>query len=184
MHQLPCPHCQTNLHVEPTQAGDSIDCPACGQRVPIPTLRDLRQLPRVEADRATPHHSAPSRLGMGQRVAFGTLGAIALVGLLISGFCWVRWASVEVPITTEGHIDQLQEMYADLTAAELIREYQDIDQFGVDLAAPMTYRVAEMTKNRWKRNALASGGVSAVAILAAAALVLASRRRAAPAQDT
>lgn len=184
MHQLPCPHCRATLKVETTQAGETITCPACGQPVPIPTLRDLRQLPPVEADRDPNPKTPPSGLGMGQRVAFGMLGAVALVGLLISGFCWVRWASVEVPITTEGHIEQLREMYADLNAAELIREYQDIDQFGVDLAAPMTYRVAEMTKNRWKRNALASGGVSTLAILAAAALVLLSRRRSGPAQDT
>lgn len=183
MHQLPCPHCQTRLTVAPTQAGESIDCPACAQKVAIPTLRDLKRLPRAEPGQDAPPTTAPETLGMGQRVAFGTLGAIALVGLLVSGFCWVRWASVDVPITTEGHIEQFRDLYADLSAAELIREYQDIEQFGVDLAAPLTYRVTEMTKNRWKRNALVSTGISAVAILAAVGLVLLSRRHA-PGQDT
>ncbi len=185
MHRLPCPHCHASLSVATPQAGESRTCDACGQSVSIPKLGELRRLPLVDPE----PNDAPSRSGsstsIGQRIAFGLLGSIALVSLLVSGFCSVRAMSVDVPITTEGHIAELRARYHELTAAELIREYEDIERFGVDLAMPMMYRVAEQTKLRWKRNAIISGAIAAAAITAAAGLVLLSRRdRSIVGQDT
>ena len=47
-HLLPCPHCETRLSIEPTQAGQTTGCPECSQVVPIPTLRKIRELPLDE----------------------------------------------------------------------------------------------------------------------------------------
>lgn len=177
MHRLPCPHCQAPLSVSNTQAGESILCSSCGRPVTVPKLGELRHLPRVDADPVPAESRRSGDLTIGQRIGFGVLGSIALVTLLISGFCWVRWMSVEVPLTTETHIAELRARYAELTAAELVREYEDIEKTGVDLAAPTMYRVSELSKLRWKRNGLVSGTIGIVAVCSAIGLVLMGRHR-------
>ena len=66
------------------------------------------------------------------------LGLIATACLLVAGFCGIRWSLIDVSGTTEQHIANYREQYKGLTAAELIREYEQMEKYGLDLAAPLT----------------------------------------------
>ena len=165
MHRLPCPSCPHQLDVSPAQAGEQTTCPKCGQAVDVPKLGELRQLPQAEAStaRSTPPREQP----VGRRIAFVGMGLVAAAMLLIAAFCTVRWAMIDVPMTTESHIADVRERYAQLSGAQLIREWEDMEAYGVALAAPFEYRKIELTKQGWGRDALISGsiGLAALAVM-------------------
>lgn len=186
MHQLPCPNCQAPIVVSPAQAGEETACPDCGAAVALPTLGQLRKLPRAESASADPPPAeAAAETSAGLRAAFVALGLIATASGLIAAFCAVRWALIEVPMTTDRHIAELRSQYEELSAAELVREWEDIEEHGVEMVAPFQYRRLQLTRQRWGRNALIAASLCLLAVLGAAILGAATRRkRGAPPADT
>ena len=165
MYLLPCPSCDASLSVSPSQAGDAIPCPSCEQIVQIPKLGELRQLPEAESPRSPASRSAAqNERGIVQRISFVVLGLIGTASLLIAGFSTVRWAYIKVEKTTEGHVQKYQEAYESATAADLLREYEQMDQFGLDIAMPHDYKAIETKKERWGRIAMISGAIGVIGL--------------------
>ncbi len=175
MHLLPCPHCQASIVVSPSQAGDETTCPECQASVAIPKLGDIRQLPLADEE-PTVQATAQGEPSSWHSAAFLVLGLIATASLLIAGFCGIRWSLIEVPGTTEEHIATYRQEYAALTAAELIREYEQMERVTLDLGGPYKYKRDEMTRNKWGKNASIAAGVGGLAILAAIAVAVSGRR--------
>ena len=183
MHLLPCPHCQTPFHVSPSQAGETVNCPACHAEVPIPKLGEIRQLPRAEEsaarDRKVGGAASGGSLGsegsLGRKITFGIAGIAATVSLLVASYCGIRWALVEVPSTTEDHIATVREELSKRTAAELIREYEDMDNRIIDLEAPFPYKRKAIEKAGWGRNASIAAALGSIALLVAVGCALGGR---------
>ena len=129
MHLLPCPECGAEIPVSPSQAGDLTTCPGCQAQAAIPRLGDLRNLPL--ASQPVEGDAAPRDASAGLSMAFVFMGSIAAVSLLIGSFCWIRWYLVEVSNTTESHIASLREQYETLSPGRLIREYEDMEKYGL-----------------------------------------------------
>ena len=108
---------------------------------------------------------------------FLVLGLIATASLLIAGFCGIRWVLIDVPTTAEQHIEQIREQYRGLTAAELIREYEQMDRYSIDIVTPYNYKKLQIEKDGWGRNASIAGGVAGLAFLGAIALTITGRRK-------
>lgn len=168
MHLLPCPDCQTPIRVTPSQAGEQVSCPACQGSVPIPNLGQLRQLPLADpvADRSPVARSgdvgpSPARVG------FVLLGVLATVSLLIAGFSTIQWVLKDAPLSTDLHIASLESQYPSLQPAELIREYEQMEKYSLDLTVPFKYKEDLVTKQRWGRNALVAACVACLSILGA-----------------
>ena len=175
MHLLPCPECQTEIKVAPSQAGDTVTCQKCQHEVAIPKLGDLRQLPRV--DDAADTASATSG-GASGTVRGGFLG-LALIGVicfLIAGYCGIRWSLIDVPTTTDEHVAMIREQYATAPAAKLIRGYEQMERDGIDLGTPYTYKMRAIEKSGWGKNASITAGVGALAILGAFAIAAVGRK--------
>lgn len=81
---LPC-HGEKKVEVTPASAGRTIVCP-CGKNVVVPTLRELRQLPRVDGDEARPRATAPA-WSMQQGVIFS-------LGLFLMAVCLTALATL------------------------------------------------------------------------------------------
>jgi hypothetical protein len=175
MYLLPCPHCQEPIEVAPSHAGDDATCTACSATVPIPKLGELRQLPR--ADEASSGDVAPGSVAdsSGQQIGAAILGMIALVGILIGGYTAIRWFLIETPTTTQEHIDELTVAYNEANAAVLIREFENMEEMGLDLTAKYKYKTIALEKARWGWTALISGGLALIA--AVTAMMLASTGR-------
>ena len=77
---------------------------------------------------------------MARSAGFLVLGLIATASLLVAGFCGIRWVLIDVPNTTEEHIATYREEYRELSAAELIREYEQMDRYGIELVTPYKYK--------------------------------------------
>ncbi len=172
MHLLPCPACQSAIPVSPSQAGDQTRCPSCQELVDIPKLGHLRQLPLAEHENGTKNagnHLPGSRpeSSSGNRAAFLALAVIATLSLLIAGFSTVRWAMIETPKTTDEHLAEFHETYKTLNPAELIREYEQMEETGLDLPLPLLYKKNALQKAAWARSAGVAGTVGGVAILGA-----------------
>ncbi|MGI9473383.1 MAG: hypothetical protein ACR2NZ_17705 [Rubripirellula sp.] len=176
MHLLPCPNCQTEIQVAPSQAGDSLTCPECQTEVAIPRLGDLRQLPRAEQSESEEPTTSAGASGPA-RGGFLALAGIALGSLLIAGYCGIRWGLIDVPATTDEHIAMIREQYASVPPAKLIREYEQMDRDGIDLGSPYTYKKIGLEKEGWGRNASIAGGVGFLALLGAAGLAAVGRKR-------
>ncbi|MFK8114451.1 MAG: hypothetical protein AB8B91_19770 [Rubripirellula sp.] len=175
MHQLPCPSCQAPIPVSPSQAGDRTTCPKCSAEVDIPKLGELRQLPVEDSQTANPE-SRQAAGGGGKGFIFLALGMIGVVSLLMAGYCGIRWVLIDVPATSEIHIADYKERYENLTAAELVREYEDMEKFGVELAGPFKYKLDELKKTAWGGKAAGAGVVGLISI-AGAFLIGGSGRR-------
>jgi hypothetical protein len=141
-------------------------------------LGQLRRLPLAEEAPAADPKSPPEQIesSLLRRAGFVCLGLVATASLLVAGFCGIRWGLVEVPSTTEQHIARYRAEYAKLTAAELIREYEDMEKYGLDLTVPYRYKQAELEKKEWGRNASIAAAVGGAAVLGAFLLVATGRR--------
>ena len=82
------------------------------------------------------------------------LSLISLFSLLISGFCGIQWANVDAPITTATHLQDVRETYSKLEAARLIREFEDMEKYGLTIASPYQYKQQLNKKNAWGQKAL------------------------------
>jgi len=130
MHLLPCPHCDAKLSVAPSQAGDNMPCPECGQSVAIPSLGQIRQLPQAEQEASSTQSSGSatqSDVSAIRRAGFLLFGLIAIGSLMIAAYSGIRWYLIDVPATTEEHIAMIREEYAEAPAAQLIREFEDME---------------------------------------------------------
>ena len=178
MHLFRCPHCRRDLPVSTTQAGETIRCEGCHAEVTLPRLGELRRLPAVDGGGLqTADDAGPP---MGARVAFGIFGGMAAIALIVAAFAIVQAVAVDVPKTTDSHIVEIGETYSGLTAAELIREYEDIQRYGIDLAIPLNYRVAELSRRKWLITGGIALGIALAASLVAAASAAAGRRAGRP----
>ena len=68
---------------------------------------------------------------------------------------------------TEGHLERLAAAYETENAAVLIREYEIMTKYDLDLGGPMQYRVDANLKAEWGLNALIAGGIALAAGLGA-----------------
>lgn len=175
MYKLTCPHCAAINQVSAAKAGGEIDCAACHDTVAVPKLGELRTLPAVgetSADKVAAN--AAVGLSGGRSLAFIALGLVCLLCLLGAAFCGVNWATAEVPMTTQKHLDLLKEDYAQVSSAQMIREFEDVTEFGVDIQNPLYYRTLELKREAWKSKTIAFASVAAAASVLA---VLIGRRR-------
>jgi hypothetical protein len=163
MYLLPCPNCQASIPLSPSQAGDQTKCPGCQSGVAIPNLGQLRQLPVAE-DVDQPQRA---EISSGHSTGVVVLGLIATASILVAGFCGIRWSLVEVSSSTEEHVESFRQAYQSLTAAELIREYEQMEDGGFELSGPIDYKLAEITRNAWGRNASIAAAVGGLAALGA-----------------
>lgn len=176
MYKLTCPHCAAINQVSAAKAGGEITCTECHDIIAVPKLGELRMLPAVgetSADKVAAN--AAVGLSGGRSLAFVTLGLVCLLSLLGAAFCGVNWATAEVPMTTQKHLDLLEENYAQASSAQMIREFEDITEFGVDIQNPMYYRTLELKQEAWKSKTVAFASVAAAAFVLA--LVIGRRRR-------
>jgi hypothetical protein len=142
--------------------------------VPIPKLGQLKELPQEEsADGAkfASNEVAPDSASL-KRAAFALLGVIATLSVLICGFCTVRWYLIDVPQTTEQHLAKFEREYKKLKPAELIREYEQMERYGLDMPIPFNYKLIQVEKQAWGQNAAVAGAVAGVAMLIAFLLAL------------
>ncbi len=80
--------CEQIHEVRPKQAGSTVHC-SCGQRIEVPTLRALRQLPPVE----TPSDRHPRESVWSRQQ--GALFVLGFTTIIIAGSCagWSVWRS-------------------------------------------------------------------------------------------
>jgi hypothetical protein len=175
MPTLTCPHCSEPVEVAVSRAGAEVPCPACRQLVQVPKLGRLRELENA-AGPTTPQASSGGPL-VGRRVAFASLLAIAAFAAAIAAFCLIRYATIETPYTSQEHIAEIDQMYPELPPAQLVREWQQIEQFHPDISGPHRYKIVANEKASWLRQGLIALTVAAIAALIATLLVWLPKRR-------
>ncbi|MEO1524518.1 MAG: hypothetical protein AAFX06_03740 [Planctomycetota bacterium] len=152
------------------QAGDSLTCQSCSTIVAIPKLGELRQLPRVEEDAP----ETATSTGGGESFLFLLLSLVAVGCLLVTGYCGIRWAMIEVEATTDSHVAEIKSRYLESDPAVLVREFEDMEKYSLDLIAPFVYQKKANEKWSWALNAGVAGAIALVS--GGAGLALASRR--------
>jgi hypothetical protein len=158
---LPCPFCSTTVDVPTSRAGSEIDCPSCQKSIPVPKLGELRKL----ASQTTGSTANPSIAGVGSgpRAAFALLMGIATIAIIGGSYCMVRFAAIDVPATTEDHIAEVEQMYSQIPAAQLVREWQELEDFSPEIAHPYVYQEIADEKSLWLRNGLIGFSIAAAA---------------------
>lgn len=156
---LPCPSCDQKIPVVVSQAGSEITCPGCQKRISIPNLGDLKRLGASQAESSGEgvkefRQKASSETSAGRRVLFAALMAAAGTAAIVGIFCFVRYLAIQVPTNTEAHIAEIEGMYHQVSAAQLVREWQQMEKYGLDVVAPYQYKKLAIEKAGWGRNSL------------------------------
>ncbi len=168
MYQLTCPQCETIHEVAAAKAGGEISCTNCHEVIAVPKLGELRNLPAAANSAAADRDaSAPAGLSGGRSMAFAALGLVCLLSLLGTAFCGVNWSTTEAPMSTSKHLEMLGEMYSEVSASQLIREFEEITEYGVDVPAPLKYRTQELQKQAWGQKTIGFLALAAAAFVAA-----------------
>jgi len=177
MHLIPCPNCDATIPVSPAQAGDQTVCPNCSSSVDIPKLGQLRLLPQAEQPSGDLGNPTIGETSVARNVGFGLFAFVAAGSLLVGGYCGIRWVLTEVPLTTEQHIAELRTEYKRLEPALLIREYEEMEKYGLDLPEPYNYKITENSKRAWGRNSLIAAGIGTAFFLAALLVGMTGRKK-------
>ena len=159
MYLLSCPNCQTGLTITPAQAGDTLSCPNCDSLVNVPKLGEIRQLPRSESEESPATKAKGSSMSAGATVAFVLLSGIAVLAFIVAGYSTVRWANINPPITNDEFLARMEEDYKVADAAQLVREFEDMEKYSMDLIHPYQFQQQVDKKNRWGLNALIAAGI-------------------------
>jgi len=167
MPQLSCPQCDQKITVAISQAGSNATCPSCQREVSIPTLRELRQLPDLS------NYEEPRESATGRRIVFAILMLIAGTAAVAGLFSAIRYVAIDVPATTETHIAEMERVYKVVPASQLVREWQQMEKFGLDASTPYNYKKMAIEKAKWGRNGLI--GLCVFALSAIVATVLGIR---------
>ncbi len=177
MYKLTCPHCEATNEVSAAKAGGEIACDACHESIDVPKLGELRKHPAAtESGQSKTAANAAVGLSGGRSLAFVTLSLVCLLSLLGAVFCGVNWATTEVPFTTQKHLELLRDHYAHASSAQLIREYEDITEFGVDIPHPLLYRTLELKREAWKHKTIGFAVLSIATVVLA--MIVGRQRRA------
>jgi hypothetical protein len=167
---LPCPSCDQKISVVVSQAGSEIACPQCQKIVRIPNLGDLRRLAADSdtfAATANLRGSSTASPAIARRIVFAISLGIAGLATLVGGFCLVRYMNIEVPATTQSHIAEIEAMYPQASAAQLVREWQSMEKYSLEVTAPYNYKRTAIEKQSWLNRCLASLAVLAISMLSA-----------------
>lgn len=189
VYRLSCA-CGEVIPVAVGRAGGEIDCPRCGRRLPIPTLRHLRHLPswdnfevsaaaaeptpRQEGRRAGDGRGAPTSRGRwGRAEAVLAAGAfVAIASLLVAA--WLMR-----PVTTGIDTAAIRGAVERAALSDIYRAWRSFADSGVSRGAtPDEERVRRITKNR-AAVAVAIGllgGIGGLAAVGAAAAIVARGR--------
>lgn len=162
---LACPFCSATVDVPTSRAGSEIDCPSCQKAFPIPKLGELRKLESDSA--ASVAKPGSGGAAAGQRVAFALLMTIAAIAVVGASYCMVRFVAIEVPATTEEHIAEVEQLYSEMPASQLVREWQEMEDFSAELANPYFYQMVAEEKSQWLRNALIGFAIAVVSAVIA-----------------
>lgn len=178
MYLLSCPNCQSDLAVTPAQAGDRVQCSNCQNAVAVPKLGELKRLPLVE-QAAAQEPSRSENSSFGSTAVFVVFSLIALATLLAGGYNAVRWAAIPSQITTEDHLEQLEQAYGESEPALMIVEFEEMESRPFDLLGPYQYQEINDEKARWGRNALIALGITLASAAVATFAVSRGRERSA-----
>ena len=149
--------------------------------MPIPKLGELRQLERADAVDPTPKSAASGDANVASTIVFALFGLIAVATLLAGGYCGIRWAALPTPTTMEEHIEDMDASIHAEAPAVMIREFESMEEYSLDVTMPYIYHIKAAEKAKWKNSALITGGIGLVSLVIAVVAVTIGRGKKQPA---
>lgn len=107
---LPC-KCGNEIHVSTAQAGGSVQC-SCGEKVSVPTLGELRKLPRTTTD------SSPATSTWGPKQGLLAFFLIIAIGNALVGAYYLYQQPTEQELSFASRLEQFSELIPEMTPNE------------------------------------------------------------------
>jgi hypothetical protein len=175
LYRLACSCGATHL-VATSQAGQQLTC-SCGKPLPIPTLRELRELPVAE----TPSQPRPGDIDRADArrpsVLVGLMFAVIVLALPTAIFFTYQRLTVDTSYTQASDREQALEALDKASPAELSAIWSDFSTEGLGLPTkPMFYHAQRSIRMlEWKM--ATAWGVTLLAAIAAGAVWTLRRQR-------
>lgn len=170
MHLFTC-SCGEPFPVSPAQAGQSVECPHCGQANELPRLGDLKNLPVEDQAESV----KPARWSAGRGIVFSILCAGLVAGIVSSLVCSYRWLSIPKPPTVAQVIQDGQADIDSRNAPQILEFWMTYARPGMGVRnKPYFAQVAEY-RSGWQTWAIASYAISAL-FLTASIIVIRSKQ--------
>ena len=80
-------------------------------------------------------------------------------------------------MTTQTHIQEVEKVFKQVPPAQLVREWQQMEKYGLDVATPYRYHKLAVEKASWARNGLICLAILMAAIAMATVIGLKDSRR-------
>jgi hypothetical protein len=93
-HLLPCTSCQQSIPVETSQAGGVVSC-ECGAEIAVPTLREIRRLPKGEEPQAASAAGGKAAWSSAQGSLFALGFVIAALAAGSAGYYYLAASRIE-----------------------------------------------------------------------------------------
>lgn len=170
-YRLSCP-CGVSHTVSTSQAGQAIQC-TCGNTLPVPTLRGLKELPQVDPAAAAEMPQANAEPVRRPAILLGTLFAIIFLAVPAAIFFTYQRAKLDTSFTQEADEQQAFAQLDDAGPLELSEAWDTYST--IPLGPPVKppfYEVQRVARALEWRIAISSSVALLAAIAAAAVLVV------------
>lgn len=171
MHIFTC-SCGQTFPISPARAGQSVDCPHCGQAVSLPKLGEIKQLPLADAGQKS--DSDANKWNAGRGITFSMLMAGLLATIIFGGYSSYQWLSIEKPPTEDEMISMGQAELETREPLELFEFWINYGRPGMGTRHTPGYMQVQRYRDKWKFRAIASYAGVAIFLVAVTAV---SRRK-------
>lgn len=170
--------CGNNLVIEPRLAGGEVTC-TCGKVVRVPTLREMRSLPRAEPDK--PSKAPPATEWSPWQGVLLTVGVLMVIASMIRvGYVAYQYMGVPEMETETQFVQQVEENIQAATPLQALVTWERLLHDGLDeQILPPTYKQLEIARTNMTNDMKRWGAVLGVgALMTIASLFVGGRSRA------
>lgn len=127
-----CDSCQNRIPVETSQAGRTIKCLRCGEKIKLGTLRDIRGLEQDSVPESKELKQKAVPWSHGRRVTFG-VGVIMLVFFgFIGSFSMLKSATILTIRPSSQTTEEFKKRVAADSPSKMLANWEKVDISGID----------------------------------------------------
>lgn len=176
---LPC-KCGSKITVVPSQAGDTVACGNCGEKLPVPTLRELNQLETVEnlAPAKVDRREESRRSWSGWRgFAMAMLLGFGALALIRGGYYGWALTTIDTSGSAEEALQRSSEIIDKMEEQDLVAAWLETSRMALEEKNRPTFYYNQKDAAYVKDIAIKSTVIGAVSLILAFAVGFLAKKK-------
>ena len=182
-HLLPCTSCQQSIPVETSQAGRVVSC-ECGAEIAVPTLREIRRLPKGEEPQVASAAGGKAAWSSAQGSLFALGFVIAAMAAGSAGYYYLAASRIETSALSSEDKLVGEQVIAEMEARDAYVVWKKLQIVGIGDQKKPEYVEQEEKKVRYQARSRIALVVLVVGVLTMGLGMFIVRSRSSPASST